>query len=431
MKVHIVGGGPTGISIAWELLKHTEHQVHLYEQKDALGGSWHEPNGIMRDMHAPRMLFKNAFVNTQSLFEEMDMEWNDYFLQKSSSDMYYYLLRNLDIIDYISLTSLSIRVLLMPEFYKKVSLKDAIGRLSKSGQKILSNVTYSIDGVGWDVMTAYEFVESFNQVGLSSQWEQKISGRKMGFAMQHALVEKGLNLHLNTELVNLTYLPNGFEAMFSDKTVASEDLLILCVDHYPASKMVGQNWGPNAKEKLLYSSYTCLHVFLEYDKPMKLKNELETSVNTRWNILASVLPDGKTISCVMCNLTNEILTTPPDVIHKEIVEQLGLEEPERSRVATGNIWDNGSWTFEQSSGVVNKYGQIPFFGNNPKVALCGMMSPRHTPYASIEAAIEVGRTFCHQKFNTRKASKPLKVLHVLILIVLVLIIVNEIRRRNL
>ena len=365
MKVHIVGGGPTGISIACELLKHTEHQVHLYEQKDALGGSWHEPNGIMRDMHAPRMLFKNAFVNTQSLFGEMDMEWNDYFLQKSSSDMYYYLLRNLDIIDYISLTSLSIRVLLMPEFYKKVSLKDAIGRLSKSGQKILSNVTYSIDGVGWDVMTAYEFVESFNQVGLSSQWEQKISGRKMGFAMQHALVEKGLNLHLNTELVNLTYLPNGFEAMFSDKTVASEDLLILCVDHYPASKMVGQNWGPNAKEKLLYSSYTCLHVFLEYDKPMKLKNELETSVNTRWNILASVLPDGKTISCVMCNLTNEILTTPPDVIHKDIVEQLGLGEPERSRVATGNIWDNGSWTFKQSSGVVNKYGQIPFFGNNP------------------------------------------------------------------
>ena len=83
MKVHIVGGGPTGISIAWELLKHTEHQVHLYEQKDALGGSWHEPNGIMRDMHAPRMVFKNAFVNTQSLFEEMDMEWNYYFLYSS------------------------------------------------------------------------------------------------------------------------------------------------------------------------------------------------------------------------------------------------------------------------------------------------------------------------------------------------------------
>ena len=431
MKVHIVGGGPTGVSIAWELLNNTEHEVHLYEKKDVLGGSWHEPAGEKRDLHAPRMLFKNAFVNTRSLFSEMNMEWNDYFIKRDSSELYKYLFKNFEFKDYLSLTSLVSRVFINPEKYKKQSLKNSVYNMSENGKLILSNVTYSIDGVGWDVMTAYEFVESFNQVGLSSQWEQKISGRKMGFAMQHALVEKGLNLHLNTELVNLTYLPNGFEAMFSDKTVASEDLLILCVDHYPASKMVGQNWGPNAKEKLLYSSYTCLHVFLEYDKPMKLKNELETSVNTRWNILASVLPDGKTISCVMCNLTNEILTTPPDVIHKEIVEQLGLEEPERSRVATGNIWDNGSWTFKQSSGVVNKYGQIPFFGNNPKVALCGMMSPRHTPYASIEAAIEVGRTFCHQKFNTRKASKPLKVLHVLILIVLVLIIVNEIRRRNL
>ena len=430
MKVHIVGGGPTGISIAWELLKYTDHEVHLYEKKDMLGGSWHEPTMLKRDLHAPRMLFKNAFVNTVSLFNEMRMEWDEYFMKRNSSELYLFLLRTLKLQDYLALTSLTIRVMVDPNEYKRKSLKESISGLSQEGKKVLENVTYTIDGVGWDVMTAYEFVESFNQVGLSSQWEQKISGRFMGFAMQKALVGAGVNLHLNTELTKLTYLPNGFEAMFSNEMVATDDLLILCVDNYPAAKMVGNNWGPGAKENILSSAYTCLHVLLDYDREIKIHQELETAINTRWNILASVLPDGKTISCVMCNLTNEILTSPPEKIHKEVIEQLGLPEPTSSRVATGNEWQGGKWNFTQSSGVLNKNGQIPFFGANPKVALCGMMSPRNTPYASIEAAIEVGRSFCQEKFNTRAPLMPFTVSQLLILIVLIIIIVYEIRRRN-
>jgi len=112
--------------------------------------------------------------------------------------------------------------------------------LSENGKIILSNVTYSIDGVGWDVMTAYEFVESFNQVGLSSQWEQKVSGREMGLAMQKSLLEKKINLHLNTELTDLKYLPDSFEATFSNNKLVTDDLIILCIDNFPASIFVGK-----------------------------------------------------------------------------------------------------------------------------------------------------------------------------------------------
>lgn len=38
MRVHIVGAGPTGMSIAWELLKFTEHDVILYDKKSSAGG---------------------------------------------------------------------------------------------------------------------------------------------------------------------------------------------------------------------------------------------------------------------------------------------------------------------------------------------------------------------------------------------------------
>ena len=155
------------------------------------------------------------------------MEWNDYFLKRDSSELYKYLFKNFELKDYLSLTSLVSRVFINPEKYKKQSLKESVYNLSENGKLILSNVTYSIDGVGWDVMTAYEFVESFNQVGLSSQWEQKVSGREMGLAMQKALLEKKINLHLNTELTDLKYLPGNFEATFSNNKLVTGDLIIL------------------------------------------------------------------------------------------------------------------------------------------------------------------------------------------------------------
>jgi len=69
MRVHIIGAGPTGMSIAWELLRSTDHEVIIYDRKESVGGSWWEPKGAKRDLHAHRIVFNNAFVNTNSLFE--------------------------------------------------------------------------------------------------------------------------------------------------------------------------------------------------------------------------------------------------------------------------------------------------------------------------------------------------------------------------
>jgi len=428
MKIHIVGAGPTGLSVAWEILNNTDHQVFIYDRKDCAGGSWHEPIGEKRDLHAPRMLFKQAFVNTNSLFKEMGMQWETYFKKRENNDLYPFLFKNFSLRDYGALSSLSFRVLSNPEEYKRKSLKDSIHGLSKKGEIILENITYSIDGVGWDVMSAFEFVESFNQVGLSSQWEQKISGREMGLAMQNALVQKGATFVFNTELTDLKYSKDGFVARLSDEKIITSDLLVLCLDNFPASIFVQNNWGDFASTKLLYSSYTCLHVLLDYDKDMKIPNEVQTSMNSTWNILASVLPDGKTISCVMCNLNEEILTTPPEKLETTIIQQLGLPKPQSSRVATGIQWDGKRWKMSQSSGVLNTQGQLPFFGECKNVALCGMMSERNTPYASIEAGIEVGRNFCHQVFGTRKSLKPFTVTSLLILLLFLIVVVSLLKQ---
>ena len=40
MKIHIVGAGPAGMSLAWELLRAGDHEVTIYDRKLSAGGSW-------------------------------------------------------------------------------------------------------------------------------------------------------------------------------------------------------------------------------------------------------------------------------------------------------------------------------------------------------------------------------------------------------
>jgi hypothetical protein len=63
--------------------------------------------------------------------------------------------------------------------------------------------------------------------------------------------------------------------------------------------------------------------------------------------------------------------------------------------------------------------------------MCGMMSPRYTPYSSIEAGIEVSRSLSHECFGTRKPLKPLLLSQVLLFVVVLLIVLVLVyRNRN-
>jgi len=424
MRVHVIGAGPTGMSVAWEILRSTDHEVTIYDRKESAGGSWWEPSGGKRDLHAHRIVFDNAFVNTNSLFEEMGIEWDDIF-QPADTDVYKTVFKNLKPMDYLTLASLAVRVLAQPAKYKRISLKDALGELSESGEKLLKALPLIMDGVVWQTMSAFEFVKSFDHVGLSKQYVQKVSGKVMSDKMQKALVDKGATFIFGRDLEKLYYKKDGYEATFTNKTKIKDDILVLCIDNSKALQLVGENWGKDALKKIGPSTYGCINILLDYDEPIRLpKTDLEYTMETEFNLQPVVLGDEKTISCVICNLTEKVLSTDPETLKSEVIKQLCVPKPASIRIGWGSYWKDGKWSFEQSSGVLSLHGQVPFYGESSKVALCGMMSERKTPYSSIEAAIEVGRSFCHETFETRKPLQPVLITHVLfILIVLFLIII--------
>lgn len=425
MKIHIVGAGPTGMSLAWEILRSGDHDITIYDRKVSAGGSWWEPDIDTRDLHAHRIVFDRAFINTQSLFKEMGIDW-DMIFEPVKDDVFKFMRESLSMKDYGALTSLAARVLTQPEKYKKIALKDAMGPLSPNGKTFIEHITLVIDGVTWDVMSAYEFVKSFDHVATSKQYTQRVSGKVMCDTMESALINVGVNFVFGVELESVAYYSDGYTATFNNELVVDDGMLFLCLDNSPAMKLLGDNWGPDADKKLRVSTYGAINVLLDYDMAPSIKSDIEIATQTPWNLQPKVLSDGKTVSCVICNLTQEILKTEPDTLKAEVLAQLKLPEPKTVRIGWGAEWKDDTWEFSQSSGVLSLHGQLPFFGKCPYVAMCGMMSPRNTPYSSIEASVEVSRSLSHECFQTREPLQPIfatQILFITFLILIVLLIV--------
>ncbi len=423
MRIHIVGAGPTGLTVAWELAKLKKHQILVYDKKPGPGGSWWEPTSERRNLHAARAAFKNGWVNTTDLFREMGIKWSDVFepLQKTLPEGSLF-----SALDYCALAYLAIRILMSPDTYKHVSIKDALGKeLSEKGQKTLEHLTYQIDGIPWDVMTAYELIRTFDFTALSKIETQKMSGDKMGHLMQKALEKVGVEFFFNSELSKLVYGKgdDSFKAYFSEDPI-EDGLLILCPDAGPAKKLVGDNWGPDAKDILTKGTYESVTIMLYYNTELPpLPSGLVISMNTELGMLAHALSDNKTI--VVSLLKKPPKDLDPDQLSEEVVKQLKgvpgmpkLPQLASHAIGWGSRWVQGGWTHTQTGHTYSTLGTLPFFGKNKKVALCGMMSERSTPYSCMEAAIEVGRSFCSKNFGTPKPRKPWTVSKLILVIII-------------
>tara|TARA_B100000767_G_scaffold241928_1_gene238665 strand:- start:835 stop:2133 length:1299 start_codon:yes stop_codon:yes gene_type:complete len=430
MKIHIVGAGPTGLSLAWEIVRSTDHEVTVYERKTSCGGSWWEPDTEVRDIHAHRLLF-DQFVNAHSFLKEMDLQWDELF-QKTSSDFLKYTLKTFEPKDYVAVVELFFRVTFTPEKYKSISLHDYFeNKLSDGGKKTIEHLPINIDGVTWKHMSTFEFIKTADQLLFSTPYTQKVSGKIMNDAIEEKLLNAGVNFIFGSELQNIEYRDDGYEASFSDGTVLSDDgMFFMCIDNSPALKLIGDNWGPLAEKKIRSATYGSICVLLDYDQFVPAGEELEILVGTRWNILVSNLPGTNTVSCVLCDLTKEILSSEPDVIKREVIHQLGFPPPADIRIGWGSEWTGEKWEFSQSSGVLGLNGQVPFFGKCPNVAMVGMMSYRDTAYSSIEAAVEVSRKLSHECFGTRRPIKKVTVSQVITITVVVLIVLILVYRNK-
>lgn len=398
--IHIVGAGPTGVTMAWDLAR-MGHEVHIWEKHDTCGGSWWEPDDSIPNIHATRVLFKQGFINASYLFDEMGLDWKKYFIDtnilKENIKLFF---ENFSMKDYFVFFKNFSKVMIDPEKYKHMTLEEMYDGESND---IIKKLPLSIDGVDWTRMTAWEFFQSMNATIMSTTQTQRISGRQMGLDMEDALRNVGVTFHFGQTLKEIHYGKETYQAVFESGRVIGDGYLLLAMDPGAAKKVIKNNWGDDTYEKLSKIEYHCLNIIMKYDG--------ELPENTRDTIYEKTR-DGH-VSCMFFNPPNE----PPE----KIVDNTGIK-PVYWRVCWGSKWNGVEWEFEQSSGIYSP-NPIPFWGDCVWVAMVGLMSPRNTPYASIESAVEVARQFVHEEFGGLKPRIPLTLTFTTILIVLIIIFI--------
>ena len=161
MRVDIIGAGPTGITVAWLMSK--THEVHVWDIHDTCGGSWWEPPAPTPEalsLHAPRVVFKDAFVNTNWLFDEMGLDWDKYFKPGAAvSESIEIFLKRFSAKDYFEF----VKFLFLGFRDDGRTVKDHLeGKLTPGAERLVATLPIVMDGVDWSRMTAWEFIQSFN-----------------------------------------------------------------------------------------------------------------------------------------------------------------------------------------------------------------------------------------------------------------------------
>ena len=167
----IIGGGPTGLTLAYLLAKQRK-QVLLLERNSSLGGCHrvdYTPNGPSE--HGPR-IYTDTMINLKRLLEELDVGWNDIFVP------YHFSIKN--IIGKFSKTLLLRIGLQLLLYWFNLSYKGTVAdwsrKLNKYDKDLLDRLCRLIDGGDAQRFPMDSFLKTIDQNTTSTTYQPNESG---------------------------------------------------------------------------------------------------------------------------------------------------------------------------------------------------------------------------------------------------------------
>ena len=196
----IVGGGPSGLTLAWHLNK-LGKRVLVIEKDSSLGGC-HRVKRVDKIFteHGPRIYLDN-YVAFMSLLEDMDLSFYDYFTP------YGFSIWSMGITKYLSfreIGALAIAFIKKNDSYKDIGLIDFAEKhkFSDTAKWYLDRLCRLSDGAGIARYTLYNFIQLANQNLFYKFYQPKLPN-DIGFvnAWEMKLREKGVSFMLDTSVI--------------------------------------------------------------------------------------------------------------------------------------------------------------------------------------------------------------------------------------
>lgn len=345
----IVGGGPTGMTIAW-ILSNQNKKVLLIEKDEVLGGCHKvlRVNGYFTE-HGPRV-YSNSFLMFIELLTDMDIAFTDLFIP-----YYNFKHTNIDNKTILSLNFNEIMALLLAflklivnkDYGKTVSMKDFMKKnnFSESSYDYIERLCLLTDGATIEDYTLFQFLQLANQQLFYKLFQPKLPNDKgLIKVWTDKLLKNNVKILLNSEVVKIDVVNNKVSKLIIIENGIQKEIIsnkyVLSMPPKPFYNLISSNiktkniFGNNKeikKWKVKNSYFDYITLTFHYKNEVSLP-KLNGFPRTSWGIGFIILSDfidfktdepSKTVISIcisMLNVPNEEGKTANQCSQEEIIK---------------------------------------------------------------------------------------------------------------
>lgn len=396
----IVGGGPTGLSLAWILSSYNK-KVKIIEKSDVLGGC----HGVIRQNnlfseHGPRIYVENYFMFKQIL-KEMNLNFYDLFtLYKFHTTSLFVDVCHL--FTFHELFQLFTSFILLNESYKNISVMEYLIKYNFSDKSInyINKLCIITDGANIDRYTLYNFFQIINTKLFYNIYQPKLPNDIGIFKYwKDALVNNNVDISLNTNIIDIITENNNVKYVVTNNDTIYGKNFIFAI---PPSNIVTiiknkesiKNAFGSFDELEKFAKVTNYNIYItttfHWSDKIDLKHIWGGAHNqTDWGLVFIIVSDyikfdnKESQTVITISITNreksKVLNQTPDEISDQTIlcdeifrqfTQIFNNIPKPNNIVfSQNYYDNSQkkWMSNNTAYVTTKYGLLnnksPIFSN--------------------------------------------------------------------
>jgi hypothetical protein len=433
----IVGGGPTGMTIAW-ILSNQKKKVLLIEKDEVLGGCHKvlRVNGYFTE-HGPRV-YSNSFLMFIEILSDMNIAFTDLFIPYKFKHVNIdnKTILSLNFNEIMALLSAFIKLIVNKDYGKTVSIKDFMieNNFSESSYDYIERLCLLTDGATIEDYTLFQFLQLVNQQFFYSLFQPKLPNDKGLIKLwTNKLLENNVKILLNSQVIKIDVENNNVSKLIIIENGIQKEIIgnkyVLSIPPKPFYDLISSNpktennFGNNKeiqqwKVKNSYFDYITLTFHYKNDVTLpKLNGFPRTPWGIGFVILSNFMnfktdePSKTVISiCItMLNVPNEQGKTANQCSHEEIIkyvkEQLSFfPNPDLVIISptikrSGNVWINEDTAYV----VTTEQRFIKPKGNISNLYYVGIHNGNSSyNFTAIESAVQNAIHYCIEEIPELK-----------------------------